>query len=360
MALEKDRTADDIANQPNGVELLLQKREIDRDNFSFLKSQPVLFALAVLSAMAILCFMYFGSSASNVQSISVVGCDYLDRSYIQGISGVTLDSKYYLTLPTSVASNVKKDPLVDDCKVEMRGSNVIEITITEKQPVGYRYEDDTAYILTTDGTKAELTSSYMSIISRVPYIVGFTDDSQTHLLTKGLADVSTTMISEIAEINQYSLNYDDEALEIQMRDGTYVFASYYNVKLLNSYHELITKTNTDNCLYMADSSAGNVIYSSVCPWNDTSTDLDYWTDSDGNYITNKYGDKVVKHYYTDSSGNQYLDDNGYPILIPIDSAGNEQTDADFKTNYDAGYYATGSLQYPETDETAEATATPEG
>ncbi len=354
MALEKDKTADDIGSEPNGVELLLQKREIERDNTSFLKSQPVIFICAVILAIGIMIAAYFMSSASMVQSISVTGCNYLSRTYVQMISGVTLNSRYYTTLPTTVANKLKNDPMISNARVEMRNSNVIELVIEERQPVGYRYEDDTAYIIMSDGSKTELTSDYMSIISRVPYIVGFTDDNQTHLLTKALGELNQTMIEEIAQINQYSLNYDDQALEIQMRDGTYFFASYYNLDALNNYHELYSKmTEKGNCLYATE---GQVVYYSACPWNEVQTELDYWKNDDGTYVTNKYGDKIVKHYYTDSDGVQYLDENENPILIPIDSSGSEQKDADFQTNYDAGYYATGTLVIPEPDPEASAEA----
>ncbi|NCB34116.1 MAG: FtsQ-type POTRA domain-containing protein [Erysipelotrichia bacterium] len=354
MALEKDKTADDIGSEPNGVELLLQKREIEKDNDSFLKSQPLIFICAVSLAIGMLIAAYFLSSASMVQSVSVTGCNYLSRSYVQKISGVTLNSRYYLTLPTTVANHLEKDPMISNAHVEMRNSNVIELIIEEKQPVGYRYEDDTAYIVMSNGSKAALTSEYMSVISRVPYIVGFNNDTQTHLLTKALGGIDKTIMEEIAQINQYSLNYDDQALEIQMRDGTYFFASYYNLDALNKYHELYSKmSEKGNCLYATE---GQVVYYSACPWNEVQAELDYWKNDDGTYVINKYGDKVVKHYYTDNEGEKYLDENENPILIPIDASGNEVKDADFQANYDAGYYASGVLNIPEPDPSASAEA----
>lgn len=68
---------------------------------------------------------------------------------------------------------------------------------------------------------------------------------------------------------------------------------------------------------------------------------------DGTYITNRWGDRVVKHYYQDSDGNYYLDKSGNWILIPIDATGTDDPDPDFLDHYLAGYYDTGTLVLPE-------------
>jgi len=356
------KTAEDIVKGPNGVELLLQKREMDKDNAGFLNSQPTLFAVGVVAAMILLAALYFCSSISKVQSISVSGCNYLSRQYVEKLTGVTLESRYYLTLPTSIEARVKKDPMIQSATVEMHDSNVISVTIMEKQPVGYRYDGDTPYILMSDGTKAQLTSDYMSIISRVPFIEGFTEDEQTHLLTTGLASVDRSMIEEIAQISQYQLEYDDQALELQMRDGIYVFMSYYTLDKINRYHEIYENlTDKSKCIFADGSETSEVAYASACPWNEVEVQHDYWTDASGNYILNKYGDKVIKHYYRDASGQEYLDENGYPIAIPVDENGDMVEDQDFKANYDAGYYAKGYLIYPgQEDAAATPTPTPAG
>jgi len=62
---------------------------------------------------------------------------------------------------------------------------------------------------------------------------------------------------------------------------------------------------------------------------------------------NSYGDKVAKHYYTDSEGADALDSSGKKIAIPINDSGVEVPDAKFQEHYAAGYYATGSLVLPD-------------
>ena len=84
------------------------------------------------------------------------------------------------------------------------------------------------------------------------------------------------------------------------------------------------------------------------------------SDEEGNYIYNKWGDRAVRHYYSDKNGNFYLDDNGEKILIPIDSYGQDQKDPDFLNHYFEGWYKKGYLEEPTEEETEEGEESADG
>jgi cell division septal protein FtsQ len=351
LAVEPEfRTPDEAGS----VDSLFEERAAQEDNAAFLQARGRLYRLAALAGLMLAGLIYGLSPVSRVRAISVQGNDYLDADYIRTLSGVSLNSFYYLQFPDSIASKVKADPLISDCSVNMETDNVIQIVVQEKQPFGYRYDDDTPVILCTDGTQAELTSSYMSILSRVPLVVGFDDEQQTHLLANAFQDVSTAIISAMAEVRQYALSYDDEAIEVQMADGGYYFASYYTLSAINEYDQYAAYlVNSSYCLYA--SNGGRVTYSAACPWDEQTTAKEYWMDEEGNYITNRWGDRAVKHYYQDEDGNYYVDDSGNWIVIPIDSQGNDDPDPDFLDHYLQGWYSTGTLVIPEEYQTEEDT-----
>jgi len=163
------------------------------------------------------------------------------------------------------------------------------------------------------------------------------------------------MIESIAEVDQFSMNYDDEALKILMRDGGYFISSYYGLSMINSYNEIYTQLSDKSlCIFAEDST--KVAYAKKCPWNETETQLEYWQNADGSYITNKYGDKVVVHYYTDTEGNNYLDASGSPIRIPVDVYGEEVPDQNFEENWKAGYYDSGTFDASKIPATPAASA----
>ena len=329
-----------------GVDSLFEERAAINDNRDFERGWKKWYLLGILSALALIAVLYGLSPLSRVRAISVKGNNYLSIDYIRSISGVTLNSFYYLQFPDGIAARVKSDPLIFDCTVSMVQDNVIEITVTERQPFGYRYDGDTPVILCTDGTTADLTSDYMSMLSRIPFVTGFDEDQQTHLLANAFSSLSASTISSISEVSQYSLSYDDEALEVRMADGGILFASYYTLSCLNEYDQFAAYlTNKSYCLYASE--GGSVAYSAACPWDQETVSYDYWMNDDGTYVTNKWGDRVVKHYYQDENGDYYLDKSGNWILIPIDSTGADDPDPDFLDHYLSGYYDTGTLVIPD-------------
>lgn len=322
------------------------------------KQNNPLFKLGIIVAFFIVLFLYLFTSASRTNAVIVEGNHYLSDSYIKEISHINQNDIYYLNVPIIKELQLKSDPMIEDANVSFTSQRTIKITITEKKAIGYRYEADTAYILLSDNTKAELKSDYLDIIASVPLITGFQDSEQTRLLSKAFQSVDQSTIESISEISQYATSYDDQAMKILMRNGSYFLGNYQNLDKLNQYYSIYSAMSDKSMCISADENS-NVAYTMVCPWNDNSVS-EYWTDEEGNIIENSYGDKVVKNYYTDSEGNSALDANGNPIPIPIDDNGTEVIDPNFNSNYQNGFYSTGSLVLPEGyDNTPVEESTPE-
>lgn len=309
------------------------------------KKKNPLFSLGILVAFFIVCILYLCTSASKTNAVIIEGNHYLSDSYIQEISGIKQGDVFFFNIPFIKELQLKSDPMIESATVSWSNQKTMKINVTEKKAIGYRYEDDTAYILLSDNTKAELKSDYLDIIASVPLITGFEDVEQTRLLCKAFSDVDQSTIESISEISQYATSYDAQAMKILMRNGSYFLGNYQNLDKLNQYYSIYSAMQDKSMCISADENS-NVAYTMVCPWNDTSV-TEYWTDAEGNIIENIYGDKVVKNYYTDSEGNTALDANGNPIPIPIDDNGTELIDENFNTNYANGYYSTGSLVLPE-------------
>jgi hypothetical protein len=112
--------------------------------------------------------------------------------------------------------------------------------------------------------------------------------------------------------------------------------------VLNRYWAIYNyQKDKSQCIFADDSMTS--AYSKMCPWDEPVVNREYWTDDTGKVITNTYGDKVEKHYYTDADGNWAVDEKGNRIPIPINLQGYEVPDSDFLENYEKGYYKTGKL-----------------
>ena len=351
-----------------GVDTIFEERAIARDNEAFERARPRLFSLAIFFAFGLLIVSYMLSPESRVKAVSVRGNNYLSKALVEKSANVSVNDLFYLQFPSVISARIEENSMVETAEVHLLHDNIIEIQITEKQPIGYRYDEEVPTVLFTDGTVTDLTSELMSVVSRIPFITGFNEENATHLLTTGFQDIDPERIEDMAEVIQYPLSYDPEAIEIRMRDGGIFFTNYFSLSLVNDYPKLAKLIkNKENCLY-ADN--GNTVAAArACPWDEEEIILEYWTDEDGNYIYNKWGDRAVKHYYQDSNGNYYLDEEGNRILIPIDAYGQDIRDEDFLNHYFEGWYSKGYLDIPEDvlegaegeegQEDPEATADPE-
>ena len=354
-----DQTPETNEAAPKSVDTLFEERAAESDNETFAQIQRGIFLRAVFLSVLLLVLLYLFSPDSRVKTVSVQGNNYLTASYVRSLSGVSVNDLLYVQFPDVIAGRIRKDPMIADASVHLLRNNLVEIVVTEKQPIGYRYDEEEPTILFTDGSVCGLKSEYMRILSRIPYITGFNEETQTHLLTTGFQSVNPEVIESIAEVIQYPLSYDDEAVEIRMRDGGVFFGNYFSLALINNYETISAlMTNKDLCVY-ADN-ATTVAAARACPWDEVETVLEYWTDEEGNYIYNKWGDRAVKHYYSDNNGNFYLDDNGNKILIPIDAYGQDQKDPDFLTHFFEGWYKNGYLEEPKEEDAEDGETAEEG
>lgn len=249
--------------------------------------------LSVFLSLVIICGIYFLSKQSNIYRVVVSGNNYLNEEDILRLSNVTTDNKFLTTLPFVVEKNVKTNPLVEDCKVELLDGRLVKINVQEKKIIGYTYENNKSVLVTDKDERIELDRDNLYIINKVPLIEGFNQEDLV-LIEKELVNCDYSIINEISEIHYYpELKY--QYVEVIMRDGNYVFTSPYGLKLLNKYYDMESSYARDkhNCYYFEDIS-GNA-YTSACPWQseqesqeinseeetqDSSQDYEYYEDED--------------------------------------------------------------------------------
>ncbi|SJZ98485.1 cell division protein FtsQ/DivIB [Anaerorhabdus furcosa] len=315
MGLKRKQKIEPIKEEKSAVDEVFDRRKRIKADFSFRKAQPLLFILAVCLGLIVIAVGYYFSPVSKVKSISIKNNYYLDKDYIKELSGLTLENRYYLVIDYFVEKKLEESELIKNATVKHKDQGVIEITIEEETPFGYRYLD-VGEILLTSGKAVELKSEYLDIIAKVPYIDGFETEEQLERIAKAFQKVDRSIIESISEVSQYPMSYDENTLRLFMRDGNNFFASYYSLSTVNSYNEIASDfTESGLCIYSDDSL--KVAFTSTCPWNLVAEEKEYWIDELGNIVVNQYGDPVEKKYFTNDQGEFILDGNGNKILIPM-------------------------------------------
>jgi cell division protein FtsQ len=244
---------------------LMNKRKNARTRNRFVTHKHRLFLTGILIGFLGLTFMYFYSNYSNVYHVNVKNNVYLSRDDIVRLSGLTEYSKYLLVSSGRTEERIEAHPLVKNAEISKDDDNTITIDVEEKKAIAYLREGDQLVVWIEDDTRLPLDSSNMYLIQRLPLIEGFTAEQMTELLY-GFSYVDEKLINEISEIHRYPFTYDENMMEVIMRDGNYVFVGNFGLKLLKNYHSVAASLESDEnvCLYFDEVTSSG--FKSACPW----------------------------------------------------------------------------------------------
>jgi len=244
---------------------LMNKRKNARTRNRFVAHKHRLFLLGIALGFVLVAFMYFYSNYSNVHHVNVINNIYLSNDDVIRLSGLNEHSKYLLISTGRTAEKIESHPLVDHVAISKDDNNTITIDVKEKKAIAYLYENGQPVIWIEDDTRLPLDNSNMYLIQRLPLIEGFTAEQMTELLY-GFSYVDEKLINEISEIHRYPFSYDENMMEVIMRDGNYVFVGNFGLKLLKNYHSVAASLSTDEnvCLYFDEVTSSG--FKSSCPW----------------------------------------------------------------------------------------------
>lgn len=247
---------------------LINKRKNVRLKTHFLAVKNRYFIFAIISSIIIVIMLYLISPSASVFKVIIKGNNYLNDMYYQELSGISDKDKYLLVITPLIERKMKADPIIESVSVKHLDHQLIEINVKEKEIIGYTY-DDIPNLILIDGTKLSLDDKYLHLISKVPLIEGYNDE-ELKTISSGFKKLNKDMINEISEIHRYPFSYDDKMLEVIMRDGNYVYLSYYGLSLLNDYYSIASGINYNQenvCIFLDD--VTNSGYVSECPyWKD--------------------------------------------------------------------------------------------
>lgn len=253
---------------------LLNKRKDAHRKTVFQAKKNHSFLLGIFFGLLVVLTVYFVSSYSNIYHIAVEGNVYLKDEDIIKLSGLNEKTKYLFTFPKLKERNIKESKYIDDVKVEMLDNRLVKITVQEVKQVGYIFEDGLSNILLIDGTRIILDDSNYYMIERLPLIEGYTKEQLVEIL-RGFKQIDYKIINEISEIHRYPFSYDENMMEVIMRDGNYCFVSWTGLNMLEGYYRIVSGIDTSLgkvCIYLDELT--NSGYTSICPWQEETKEVE--------------------------------------------------------------------------------------
>lgn len=246
--------------------ILINMRKKRKTDSAYEKARKLCFFLSILFSLLIIGSIYYFSEYSHIYRITATGNVYLKDSDIIKMSGLSVDSRYLLTVPKLVEKKIKENKLIEDCKVSLKDGRLVEINVREKKIIGYLPENGLNVLILEDNERIPVNKENMYLINAAPLIEGFSEE-ETILLEKQLSLCDYKIINEISEIHYYpDLKY--QYVELIMRDGNYVFTSPYGLSILNHFYDIESSLSSGvkRCYYFEDIS-GNA-YTTACPWEE--------------------------------------------------------------------------------------------
>jgi len=234
-----------------------------------------LFIASVFVGFALIVVLYFISDYSKVYHVAIDGNVSLSDEYIRELSGINEDNRFLLVSKTKIKKAVEKAELIESAKVIKTDGNLIRIEVKEYEVIGYASENGYSYLVLRNGDTVELDENNMYTIARVPLIEGY-DEEGVKKVAKAFKDIDVSIIEEISEIHHYPMSYDEDMMELVMKDGNYCFVSLFGLSLLDNYYSVVSELelNGDNVCLLIDEVTNTYQYRK-CPWEvseDTVTD----------------------------------------------------------------------------------------
>ncbi|MBQ9840211.1 MAG: hypothetical protein IJO78_01310 [Erysipelotrichaceae bacterium] len=218
--------------------------------------------LLVFVVIAAISSIYFMMDASKVKSIRVEHDSYLSEEYILDKANITYDSRYLLIFSPIVEFVMERDACIKNANVKHVKNQGIVIDVEEEQAVGYFWDDEQLRLLLGNGKTMKMSSSYYSVLKSLPFIKDTNSGLDSKALANELSKLDYKIISNIAEIWNYTSSYDQNMIRLIMADGHQVFTNIDAIALLQNYNYITENLNKKACLVL--DLQQNVAYTQSC------------------------------------------------------------------------------------------------
>lgn len=242
----------------------LNKVHDGRKKIKFDKDGSKVLVFAYIVSLVVITYLYLISPFSKTINVTINGNVYLKKDAI--LSKANINEHFLLTMPSKIKERLENDPLIEEVTITMLDERNVVLDIKEVKEIGYIFEDNKSLLLLVNDDRVELTKDNMYLINKVPLIEGYSKD-ELKKIEKGFEAVDYKTINEISEIHKYPVSYDNEQMEVIMRDGNYCFLSSSSLKLLENYYSISSAIDREEgyaCAYFDDLT--NSAYISTCPW----------------------------------------------------------------------------------------------
>ncbi|MDO5793208.1 MAG: FtsQ-type POTRA domain-containing protein [Turicibacter sp.] len=191
---------------------------------------------------------YFTSSISKLSMVYFEGLNYVSRSELMKLSGLSYQDRF-LTLDTQqIAKDILKHPLITDVNVKKKGINQLSVEVQEKDVIGcVEMNGGFRYVL-SDGQLVEEDQS-VKVTCQGTVIYGLTEEALKNsilsLFIQSVTKLDPIFVNLIKEIRYEPMYGDINRFSLFLKDGNTVNVNSYSmVNKLKYYQTMVDKVSS--------------------------------------------------------------------------------------------------------------------
>jgi len=208
----------------------LKKKRRRRTNTKF---------IVMISLFLVLLFLllYFQSSYSDIQKITVDGAKLVKEDYYIDKSGLQVGDSMWGFKVADIEKRLQED-WVKDVTVKRKWLTTVEIKVKEYRKVAYIFEDHRFYPILENGVVYKSSEKVDPTID-APIFLNFDDEKLRKKVLKELAELDDEVLALISQINLNATESDPYSITLFMNDGFEVRAEINTLAEKMKYYPAI-------------------------------------------------------------------------------------------------------------------------
>lgn len=190
---------------------------------------------------------YFTSSMSKLSMIYFDGLNYVSRSELMKLTGLSYQDRFLTLDSQQIEENVLNHPLIIDATVKKKAFNQLFIEVQEKDVIGCVELDGGFRYVLSDGQLVEDNQS-VKVTCQGTVIYGLTNEALKNsilsLFIQSVTKLDPVFVNLIKEISYEPMYGDVNRFSLFLKDGnTIKVNSYSMVNKLNYYQTMVDQVS---------------------------------------------------------------------------------------------------------------------
>ncbi|TQR16475.1 cell division protein FtsQ/DivIB [Psychrobacillus vulpis] len=200
--------------------------------------------LLFLFVTTLLIVLYFQSSYSQIQTISVSGASLVPKEQYIEQSSLKLGDSMWSFKEQKITKLIEQNDWVKSVNVKRNWLTEVDIRVEEYKKIGYVENGDRLHIILENGKNIETDGQVLP--EDGPILAGFDDEKIRIRLIKELEELDSEVLQTISQINYTPTDKDVYSIQVFMNDGNEVQAIIPSFsEKMNYYPSIVSQLEPD-------------------------------------------------------------------------------------------------------------------